>query len=86
MWRDAVAAPEWTGPRVWLHADLHSANVLTAGGTFCGRPGGLPRGRRLLDVLRRHGRTIVTEIRVGAHLPARSHSLRPTADCFGGGA
>lgn len=36
MWRDAVAAPGWTGPRVWLHADLHLANVLTAGGTFCG--------------------------------------------------
>jgi len=36
VWRDAVAAPGWTGPRVWLHADLHPANVLTAGGTFCG--------------------------------------------------
>lgn len=36
VWRDAVAAPKWTGPRVWLHADLHPANVLTAGGTFCG--------------------------------------------------
>lgn len=36
VWRDAVSAPEWTGPRVWLHADLHPANVLTAGGTFGG--------------------------------------------------
>jgi len=36
VWADAVAAPEWTGPRLWLHADLHPANVLTAGGTFCG--------------------------------------------------
>jgi len=35
-WKDAVAAPGWRGPRVWLHADLHPANVLTAGGTFCG--------------------------------------------------
>jgi len=35
--------------------------------------------------LGRHGWTIVTEIRVDAHLkPARSHSLRPTSDCFGG--
>ncbi len=33
---DAVAAPDWTGPAVWLHADLHAANVLTADGTFCG--------------------------------------------------
>lgn len=36
VWRDAVAAPKWTGPRVWLHGDLHPANVLTADGTFCG--------------------------------------------------
>ncbi|MFC9680859.1 aminoglycoside phosphotransferase family protein [Streptomyces sp. NPDC056948] len=33
---DALAAPAWTGPAVWLHADLHAANVLTADGTFCG--------------------------------------------------
>ncbi|MGW0863364.1 MULTISPECIES: aminoglycoside phosphotransferase family protein [Streptomyces] len=33
---DAVAAPDWTGPAVWIHADLHAANVLTADGTFCG--------------------------------------------------
>ncbi|MFK8907757.1 aminoglycoside phosphotransferase family protein [Streptomyces sp. YS-3] len=36
VWEDAVAAPEWTGPPVWLHGDLHPANVLTADGTFCG--------------------------------------------------
>ncbi|ARQ67711.1 aminoglycoside phosphotransferase family protein [Streptomyces marincola] len=36
VWEDAVAAPAWTGPAVWLHADLHPANVLTADGTFCG--------------------------------------------------
>ncbi|WP_344249237.1 aminoglycoside phosphotransferase family protein [Isoptericola hypogeus] len=36
VWDDAVAAPAWDGPPVWLHADLHSANVLTADGTFCG--------------------------------------------------
>ncbi|GAB3511336.1 aminoglycoside phosphotransferase family protein [Amycolatopsis cihanbeyliensis] len=36
VWRDALAAPEWTGPAVWLHGDLHPANVLTVDGTFCG--------------------------------------------------
>jgi aminoglycoside phosphotransferase (APT) family kinase protein len=36
VWDDAVAAPAWAGPPVWLHADLHPANVLTADGTFCG--------------------------------------------------
>jgi aminoglycoside phosphotransferase (APT) family kinase protein len=36
VWEDAVAAPEWTGPALWLHGDLHSANILTADGTFCG--------------------------------------------------
>ncbi|THA72272.1 aminoglycoside phosphotransferase family protein [Streptomyces sp. A0958] len=36
VWEDAVAAPDWTGPALWLHGDLHPANVLTANGTFCG--------------------------------------------------
>ena len=36
VWDDAVAAPEWAGPPVWLHGDLHAANILTADGTFCG--------------------------------------------------
>jgi aminoglycoside phosphotransferase (APT) family kinase protein len=36
VWEDAVTAPEWTGPALWLHGDLHPANVLTANGTFCG--------------------------------------------------
>ncbi|MER7726855.1 aminoglycoside phosphotransferase family protein [Streptomyces sp. NPDC096323] len=36
VWEDAVAAPEWAGPALWLHADLHPANVLTADGTLCG--------------------------------------------------
>ncbi|GAA2490581.1 aminoglycoside phosphotransferase family protein [Streptomyces longisporus] len=36
VWEDAVAAPEWKGPALWLHADLHPANVLTADGTVCG--------------------------------------------------
>ncbi len=36
IWDDAVGAPRWDGPPLWLHGDLHPANVLTAGGTFCG--------------------------------------------------
>lgn len=36
VWEDALAAPAWEGPRVWLHGDLHPANVLTADGAICG--------------------------------------------------
>jgi len=36
VWEDAVAAPSWSGPPLWLHGDLHPANVLTADGTICG--------------------------------------------------
>ncbi|MDX2296506.1 MULTISPECIES: aminoglycoside phosphotransferase family protein [Streptomyces] len=36
LWEDAVAAPPWAGPPVWLHGDLHPANVLTEEGGFCG--------------------------------------------------
>nr|WP_221333535.1 phosphotransferase [Nocardia transvalensis] len=36
IWADAVDAPEWTGPALWLHGDLHPANVLTAHGTISG--------------------------------------------------
>jgi aminoglycoside phosphotransferase (APT) family kinase protein len=36
VWEDAAAAPDWAGPALWLHGDLHPANVLTADGTLCG--------------------------------------------------
>ncbi|MCT2591260.1 aminoglycoside phosphotransferase family protein [Streptomyces sp. N2-109] len=36
VWEDAAAAPEWAGPALWLHGDLHPANVLTTNGTFSG--------------------------------------------------
>lgn len=36
IWLDALLAPAWLGPPVWLHGDLHAANVLTTGGTICG--------------------------------------------------
>ena len=36
VWDDAVGAREWDGPALWLHGDLHPANVLTSEGTLCG--------------------------------------------------
>jgi aminoglycoside phosphotransferase (APT) family kinase protein len=36
VWDVAVGAPEWQGPAVWLHADLHPANVLVSGGAITG--------------------------------------------------
>lgn len=36
VWDDALAAPAWSGPALWVHADLHPANVLTADGNICG--------------------------------------------------
>ncbi|MGW6279494.1 phosphotransferase [Kribbella sp. NPDC055071] len=36
VWEDAVAAPAWSGPRLWLHGDLHPANVVVADGMLAG--------------------------------------------------
>jgi aminoglycoside phosphotransferase (APT) family kinase protein len=36
IWDDAVTAPGWAGPPLWVHGDLHPANVLTADGDLCG--------------------------------------------------
>lgn len=36
IWDDAVSAPGWEGPPLWLHGDLHPANVLTENGNLCG--------------------------------------------------
>ncbi|MFJ1756172.1 phosphotransferase [Kitasatospora sp. NPDC088134] len=36
VWADAVAAPAWAGPRLWVHGDLHPANVVVADGTLAG--------------------------------------------------
>ncbi|NRQ37692.1 aminoglycoside phosphotransferase family protein [Nonomuraea sp. NN258] len=36
IWADAAAAPGWAGPPLWVHGDLHAANVLTADGALCG--------------------------------------------------
>jgi aminoglycoside phosphotransferase (APT) family kinase protein len=36
VWEDAVAAAAWEGPPVWVHGDLHPANVVVADGTLSG--------------------------------------------------
>ncbi|PKV89530.1 aminoglycoside phosphotransferase family protein [Streptomyces sp. TLI_146] len=36
IWEDAVSAPGWTRPPVWLHGDLHPANVVVSDGTLTG--------------------------------------------------
>ncbi|WP_344478416.1 phosphotransferase [Kineococcus aurantiacus] len=36
VWDDAVAAPAWEGSPVWVHGDLHPANVVAAEGTLAG--------------------------------------------------
>ncbi|MDH6605106.1 aminoglycoside phosphotransferase (APT) family kinase protein [Streptomyces sp. SAI-208] len=36
VWDDAVAAEAWEGPQVWVHGDLHPANVVVAAGTLAG--------------------------------------------------
>ena len=36
VWNEAVAAPDWEGPPVWLHGDLHPANVVVSDGTLSG--------------------------------------------------
>ena len=36
VWDAALAAPRWDGPALWVHADLHPANVVTIDGTLAG--------------------------------------------------
>jgi len=36
VWDDAAAAPAWEGPPVWVHGDLHPANVVVEDGTLAG--------------------------------------------------
>ena len=32
LWDEALAAPPWPGPDVWVHGDLHPANLLVEAG------------------------------------------------------
>lgn len=36
VWEDALAADPQSGPPLWVHGDLHPANVLVAGGALAG--------------------------------------------------
>ena len=36
VWEQAAAAPEWADAPVWLHGDLHPANVVVSDGTLSG--------------------------------------------------
>ena len=36
VWDAALAAPKWARPPVWLHGDLHPANILVHGGRVSG--------------------------------------------------
>jgi aminoglycoside phosphotransferase (APT) family kinase protein len=36
VWDQAADAPCWTGPALWIHADLHPANVIVNDGAICG--------------------------------------------------
>ncbi|TDU82214.1 aminoglycoside phosphotransferase (APT) family kinase protein [Kribbella voronezhensis] len=36
IWADALSAPEWDRPPVWVHGDLHPANIVTANGSLAG--------------------------------------------------
>ncbi|MDJ0463979.1 aminoglycoside phosphotransferase family protein [Streptomyces sp. H27-C3] len=36
IWDEAVSAPTWEGPPVWLHGDLHPANFVVSAGTLSG--------------------------------------------------
>jgi aminoglycoside phosphotransferase (APT) family kinase protein len=36
VWEDALAAPQWDGAPVWVHGDLHPANVVVADGMLTG--------------------------------------------------
>ncbi|MEV4705123.1 aminoglycoside phosphotransferase family protein [Actinoplanes sp. NPDC049316] len=36
VWDDAAATSAWPGPPVWVHGDLHPANVVVADGTLAG--------------------------------------------------
>lgn len=72
VWDDAVAAPEWEGPPLWVHGDLHPANVVVSGGTLSGivdfgdmfmRRSGIGPRCRMGVATRGHGFTVLRHVR-----------------------
>ena len=53
LWEEALRAPEWDGPPVWVHRDLDARNVLVRGGRLTGVLdwGGAVVGDPALDVM-----------------------------------
>jgi len=53
LWELAMAAPEWAGARVWVHADLDARNVLVRDGRLTGVIdwGGMGAGDPAVDVM-----------------------------------
>ncbi|GIG37737.1 aminoglycoside phosphotransferase family protein [Cellulomonas pakistanensis] len=36
LWHDALGAPAWPGPPIWVHGDPHPANLVVRGGRLAG--------------------------------------------------
>ncbi len=53
LWEESLAAPEWPGARVWIHADLDARNVLVRGGRLAAVIdwGGMGVGDPAVDVM-----------------------------------
>ena len=53
LWERAARAPQWDGPRVWVHCDLDARNVLVRAGRLAGVLdwGGAGAGDPALDVM-----------------------------------
>lgn len=72
VWDDAVAAPAWQGPPVWVHGDLHPANVVVSAGTLSGivdfgdmfmRRSGVGPRRRMGVAPHGHRLTVLRQVR-----------------------
>ena len=71
VWERALSAPEWSGPRVWIHGDLHPGNLLVSG----------DRVSAVIDFGDLAGGDPATDLSVGWMLlpPSARHTLLTTA-------
>jgi aminoglycoside phosphotransferase (APT) family kinase protein len=75
-WAEALAAPRWHGPPLWLHGDLHPANILVDRGRISG----------VIDFGDITSGDPATDLSVAwAMLPARSHAAFRAAYHAAGG-